>query len=88
MVSDEQLTHLLSTFLEKCQPLDKWGTEKELKEVADHNKGVMRNHMGFLVERRKSQVSKDAGTGVFVTEGVAPKGSVVGESSAQEQNPF
>lgn len=77
-ITGDNLTQVLTNYFSKCRYPKHPRNMEELKDVTLHNKKVMKDHFGFVVERRPSQVSSDAGTGVFITEGVARKGSIVG----------
>ncbi|XP_021954631.1 SET domain-containing protein 9 [Folsomia candida] len=77
LITDDQLTRILIDYFAKCLPQNDWNEEMDFSKMSAHNKNVMKDHFGFIVERKKSQVSADAGTGVFVSDGVAKAGSIV-----------
>lgn len=79
LITDDQLTRILIDYFAKCLPQNDWNEEMDFSKMSAHNKNVMKDHFGFIVERKKSQVSADAGTGVFVSDGVAKAGSIVGK---------
>jgi len=82
LIDDARLVSMLTQYLSTCRRLDNWshhhGNNKDLLEqVSLFNRDAMKDHLGFFVERRKSMVSPDAGTGVFAV-GDVPSGSLVG----------
>jgi len=80
LIDDDRLANILTHYLSTCRRLDNWDRrshEKDLEQVSLFNRDAMKDHLGFFVEKRKSQVSPDAGTGVFAA-GDIPLGSIVG----------
>lgn len=49
------------------------------QDVHNRNCAIFYDHFGFLLGRRKSIVAPEAGLGVFVIEGTAKAGSLVGK---------
>lgn len=97
LLTDNQLTGLMISFFDKLLEYEKEhgkiGQNFSSKDVIEANdmssksKELMHKVFGYSVERRKSHVSEEAGTGVFLASGQAPAGSLIGVSPFTRQIP-
>lgn len=84
ILTDEELIYKLVTFYEQLSVLEKNVVKGDhadrTLERSTRAKQIMEDIFGYSIERRKSLVAENAGTGVFLSKGKAQRGSLIGTS--------
>ncbi|ODM89627.1 SET domain-containing protein 9 [Orchesella cincta] len=76
LIPDEVILHYLIKLFDNFEQ-NATQHEKNASEASKRNLEIMHNTLGYSIERRKSLVSDDAGTGVFLASGSAKPGSLI-----------
>ncbi|KAF4528843.1 hypothetical protein B566_EDAN014562 [Ephemera danica] len=72
LIPPEKIEHAVKNFVQKLKKFDADGAAS----LSERNKKIMLEHLGFVVDRKPSQIL-GGGIGVFVTLGTAKKGDIV-----------
>jgi len=82
LLSNSTLISTLSSFLSQCihpsQEDNQQDNNLSADKISSYNASIMRSVFGFQTIRSRSSISPEAGTGVFISSGKAPCGSLVG----------
>lgn len=76
LISNSELRQKLVDFFEKLSYAK--NPKYSTRDVYEKNSKIFFDHFGFLLGRRPSIVSPQAGQGIFVVEGTVKAGSLVG----------
>lgn len=79
LISNKELRCTLVEFFGKLSSPK--SSNYTMEDVHEKNSSIFYEHFGFLLGRRKSIISSQAGLGVFVIEGTVKAGSLVGKLS-------
>lgn len=78
-IQDEALLQILVDLFKRfLQAANSRAPCNTTEDIHKRNMEIMHDMLGYSIERRKSTVADDAGTGVFLASGYAKPGSLIG----------